>query len=354
MGGWQLGLVFGAISLTVAVVVATPDTIKRSLAGSGAYEEASEVLTSTISQRVRFGADGLLISEESVRQAAQQTFTPEALKATSERTVDDMYGWLRGSEPASSVRIGTGPYVDGFADRLAALATPQTTGQGKPACTNAQLQAIAAQAVAAGSLEALNTADLPCSPEEGVGQLVSGSVRDSSRDLANAEVTRALNSSTLPLTQTDTDGSEQDIMLDPAADRMTPSAPTVYRTIVALPWILFTLAVLSAVAVIAAMRGEAAQAVKRLAVHALAAGIFSLIMAGLAHLTLSYLASSDGIIGRMAGDFGRVASAFAYSLERSANHTLALIGIGYVAVAALVLLGLTIYRRRHTTPATGP
>lgn len=354
LGGWQLGLVIGAISLAVTMVVASPDTIKRSLAGSGAYAEASDVLTSTISQRVRSSSDSLVVSEESVRQAAQQTFTPQAIQATAERTVDDTYGWLRGSQPASSVRIGTGAYVDQFADKLAAIATPKTGAQGKPACTTAQLQALAAQAVAAGSLEALDAADLPCSPDQGVGQLVGGSVRDSSRDLANAEVTRALNSSALPLSQTDSGDSGQDIVLDPAADRMTPSAPTVYRTLVTLPWISFALAALSAVIVMLTMRGEATRAVKRLALHAVVAGVFGLIVAGLAHLILSYLTGSDGVIGRLAGDFGRVSSAFVYSLERSASYTLALIGTGYVTVGILALAGVSLYRRRSGNRSTPP
>lgn len=356
LGCWQLGLVAGALSLAVAMVVASPDTIKRSLAGSGAYTEASDVLASTISQRVRSSSDSLLVSEDSVRQAAQQTFTPEALQATTEKTIDETYGWLRGSQPASSVRIGTGAYVDQFADKLAASSAPATdSGQTKPACTTAQLQALAAQAVAAGSLESLDAADLPCSPEQGVSQLVGGSVRDTSRELANAEVTRALNSSALPLSQTDSGGSGQDVVLSEAADRTTPSAPTVYRILVTLPWVLFALAALSAIVVMLTMRGEAARGVKRLALHAVVAGVFSLIVAGLAHLILSYLAGSDGagssgVIGRLAGDFGRVASAFVYSLERSASYTLALIGIGYVVTGALALLGLFIYRRRHSTP----
>ncbi len=138
-----------AWSTGVIRTVGTPAPIKKTLNDSGLY---SSVLGSFLDQAKQSTSSSgeVSLTDPVVKKAANQTFTPQVLKDTTEKILDSTYKWLNGDTKLPDFKLDLSSYKNSFAANVAA--DVQTNLASLPACpTN----------VRADSFDALSATCLP-------------------------------------------------------------------------------------------------------------------------------------------------------------------------------------------------
>ena len=335
--GWRTCLLLLALTAALAYTLGSPQTLKSALADSGVYQTASKQLTDqAVSRTVSETGPALNgVAEGTIRTAAAETFTPQAIRQTAERSIDNIYAWLSGETDTLDASIDTSAYARTYADKLVAGGTSEAVddalreAQSLPACTPEQLQQIARQ------LEQGSIQEPPCSPLAGANEEAQQALKEL---LSGA----AVNSE--DLTAIVRDQAEQSIPPElqtiPAVEtiRSLDYLPTAYRASMAAPWLFGFVALLSALGAVM-WAGDRRAGSRKLARSLLGVGIALVVIAALVRLLIFTITKPDGPLASFAGnEFGGIFVKFISSVGQRWDAAVFLYGIAYIIVAVLMLL----------------
>ena len=125
-------LIFTAIDFAILRVVGSPEPIKKMLSESGIY---NSVVGSTLEQAktTSEGGTGVSLTDAAIKQAAEQSFSPQFVKSSSEKAIDGIYNWLDGKSAEPDFNIDLFTVKSTFAEKVGQAA--QTRAATLPKCT---------------------------------------------------------------------------------------------------------------------------------------------------------------------------------------------------------------------------
>jgi hypothetical protein len=125
-------LLFSAAAVYgIMSTVGQPSQVKKLAADSGLYQSAiSNVLDQQKSIKTSVG--DLPLSDPSIRQAANQAFSPALVQKNTEAAIDNIYDWLDGKTPSPTFSLNFLSAQGDFANNLAAAV--QTKAASLPDC----------------------------------------------------------------------------------------------------------------------------------------------------------------------------------------------------------------------------
>jgi hypothetical protein len=309
--GFRIGALFLAITIAAVLVFGTPDALKQALHESGAYNAAADTVAKQATKSTELA---------SADTAAKDSFTPQAVRTTSEQNIDHIYDWLEGKTAKPEIKIDLQPYIGSFTRSLDGQATQKAASL--PVCTAAQLQTL--------DLRNINPLDLPCLPpgvnvanakDQAVNQAVA------SNDFLQNPVLTA-------------DSLPKDVQGKTIIDRAA-NAPATYQWLMRAPWLFGALALVSAAATLLLWRSDWRQAVRKLARSLLGVGITLLVVVLVVRLLLQFTTKPDGFVTKMvAGNYGEIIMTFVKSIEQAFTTKLLVAGLIYTAIAIIALIVL--------------
>ena len=131
-----------AFDYWVINTVSHPATVKKIIADSGAY---TNLIPSALDQASNNsgGSGSVSLSDPAVKSAAEQVFSPQFLRQSTENILDGVYNWLDGKVPQPDFRIDLSGKKADFAALVAAHASQVASGL--PRCSLAQSEALSRQ-----------------------------------------------------------------------------------------------------------------------------------------------------------------------------------------------------------------
>lgn len=326
--GFSTSILLLAITAAAVMVFGTPDTLKKSLRDSGAYDIASRELA-TKAGDAAVSEGNLPIDKEAVSQAAAETFSPKTIETNAEKVIDGTYNWLDGKTATPEFSVDLRPYVNSFTQTLNDRLVQQA--QVLPVCSPEQLQQVDPNNIDVFKLQCLPpgvTLDMV------KGQIAAETAKSSQEFLENPNIT----ADTLPKDEQGKTVAQQ-----------ASNVPALYQWVKKAPWIFGLLALLCAAAVILFARPEWRTGARRLARSLLITGIILVILTGLVRLLFSYLTRPGGLGEKLAGDeLKDVAMTFITSIERAYDSKVLLFGIVYAVVGLVALLALRFLKQPST------
>lgn len=332
--GFSTSILLLAVTAPAVMVFGTPDTLKKSLRDSGAYDAASRQLAEKAGDAATSRQD-LPIDKESVSQAAAETFSPKTIETNAEKVIEGTYNWLDGKTATPEFNVDLQPYVNNFTQTLNDRLVQQA--QVLPVCSPEQLRQVDPNNIDVFKLQCLPpgvTLDMV------KGQISAETAKSSQEFLENPNIT----ADTLPK------NSEGQTVAEQASN-----LPTIYQWLKKTPMIFGFLALLFAVAVTLLAMPEWRASIRKLGRSLLVTGLVLLVLTGLVRLLFTYLTRPGGLGEKLAGDeLKDVALAFATSLERAYDSKLLLFGASYAIAGLFALIVLRFLKSSARTEAITP
>lgn len=137
-----ISLVGGVAAVSLRQNFSKPDQLKSWLSQSKIYDKAvSAALSQTQEDDTKNGGSGSVsLSDSSVKQAAEQAFSPQLLETSVNTFIDSNYAWLQGKTGIPTFNIDLSSAKEDFATKVGKAVTARLTSL--PVCTPAQLAAI--------------------------------------------------------------------------------------------------------------------------------------------------------------------------------------------------------------------
>jgi hypothetical protein len=123
-----------AFNFGVLQVIGSPEPVKKILSGSGIY---NSVVGTALEQAktTSSGTSEVSLNDPTIKKAAQESFSPDVVKNSSEKVVDGIYVWLDGKSPQPQFDIDLSNAKNDFADKVGEAA--KTKAATLPVCTSA-------------------------------------------------------------------------------------------------------------------------------------------------------------------------------------------------------------------------
>jgi hypothetical protein len=123
-----------AFNFGVLQVIGSPEPVKKILSGSGIY---NSVVGTALEQAktTSSGTSEVSLNDPAIKKAAQESFSPDVVKNSSEKVVDGIYVWLDGKSPQPQFDIDLSNAKNDFADKVGEAA--KTKAATLPVCTSA-------------------------------------------------------------------------------------------------------------------------------------------------------------------------------------------------------------------------
>jgi hypothetical protein len=123
-----------AFNFGVLRVIGSPEPVKKILSGSGIY---NSVVGTALEQAktTSTGTSEVSLNDLSIKKAAQESFSPQVVKDSSEKAVDGIYDWLDGKSPQPQFDIDLSNVKNDFAEKVGVAA--KTKAATLPVCTSA-------------------------------------------------------------------------------------------------------------------------------------------------------------------------------------------------------------------------
>lgn len=199
--------------------------IKKVLADSGIY---SSLISSSLDQAKTSGGDqggGVSLTDPAIKQAAENTFTPQFLQQNTENVLDSVFVWLDGKTPLPDFKIDLGSLKSTFAVEAGKAA--QERAAGLPLCTTA-------------SNEPFDAFSATCLPRSLTPSQVAAQVQN---DINSGE--GFIKDPTITADSIKSDGSSQSVFSD-----QLKNAPNIYQKIKKTSMVLAILALLATLGIV--------------------------------------------------------------------------------------------------------
>jgi hypothetical protein len=121
-----------AADFGVLHVAGSPNPVKKLLAVSGLYKS---VVTSALDQAKNSSDDGggIPLGDPAIKQAAQESFSPQVVQQSSEKVIDGIYNWLGGRAASPDFNVDLTSAKNTFAEKVGQIAKDRVSKL--PACT---------------------------------------------------------------------------------------------------------------------------------------------------------------------------------------------------------------------------
>lgn len=230
--------------------------IKKILAGSGIYSSA---VSGALDQAKTSGGDqggGVPLVDPAVKQAAENTFTPQFLQQNSEKVLDSIFVWLNGKTPTPDFRIDLSSLKSTFATEASKAA--QGRAATLPACPPGL----------SGNSNSFDPFSATCLPKGLTPAAVATQVQS---DIASGQ--GFIKDPILTADSVKKSGSSQSVFADQLKD-----APKIYQKIKKTPMILAILALVATLGIIF-LSSSRAKGLRRAGIIFLMVGFASLVFA---------------------------------------------------------------------------
>jgi hypothetical protein len=275
---------------------------------------------------------GISLSDTVVEQAAQSSFSSQALQDDVDAFLDSNYAWLQGKTNVPNFKIDLTSAKRSFAERVGNYVT--TYLNGLPACTPQQLAALDPQTTDPLTLQCRPSGIDPATE----GQQVTSQIEHSSAFLGNPVLTAA---------NINPHGGVQN-QGQPYYARFS-SLPQAYRANTYLPWIAGVLALLSgAGAILFASRKR--KGLKVVGVVLLLDGVV-MLLAKLGSDETFHQVENRIFNAATVGQLQKALTTFFHHAEMQIAKTDMWFGVAYLALALVVLIILLSTTQRRIRPA---
>ncbi len=242
-----------AIDTGIIKTAGSSAPIKKILSDSGIY---SSVVSGLLDQAKTSGGDqggGISLTDPSVKQSAENIFTPQFLQQNTEKILDSVFVWLNGKTVMPDFQIDLSGIKSQFAVEIGKLAEQQAASL--PACTTTP----------SGSFDAFTATCLPRNLTAAqAGTLAQNDINSGQGFLKDPIITAS---------SVKVSGSNQSIFVD-----QLTNMPKVYQKVKATPVILGILSLLTALGVVF-LSASRTKGLRRVGITLLAIGILLLILA---------------------------------------------------------------------------
>lgn len=245
-----------AIDTGVIKTAGSSAPIKKILADSDIY---SSLVSSTLDQAKTSGGDqggGVSLTDPAVKQAAENTFTPQYLQQNTEKVLDSVFVWLDGQTPTPDFRIDLSSLKGAFAAEVSQAA--QARAATLPACTSDLV----------GNSDSFDAFSATCLPRGLTPTTVATQVQN---DINSGQ--GFIKNPIITADNLKASGSNQSVFADQLKD-----APMAYQKVKKTPFILGLLSLLTIAAIIL-LSSSRARGLRRVGIILLAIGGFLLIFA---------------------------------------------------------------------------
>lgn len=318
-----------AILGSLATIVATPTTIKESLASTKLYDSLVENIFDSAQKNLGSEAGNQVYVQNILKKAALDAFSPDFIRNSTEQFIDSAYRWLGGEVDIPDFRIDLSPAKDRFIANVANAA--ETYVAGLPICTLRQMRELNPQT----DPFSLSCRPPTLSPTQAREQVITE--LQNNNDFIKTPVITA---SSLPKNQEGQTFFEQ-----------SPNIPKYYRLAKASIWLLPVIAVLLAIAVVL-LNKPRILGVKSLGKSLAAVGLLIAVTTLILGYLLGKATQPNGAVGKSAN------SELAASLVEVLNTLAALFDKSlyvysavYLAIGGALLLGVHIKNKQSVTPA---
>jgi hypothetical protein len=295
---------------------------------SNAIDQAKKSAGSTENQ------GSVTLSDTAVQQAAQSAFSNQLLQQSVKTFLDSNYAWLEGKTAQPSFAIDLTQAKQSFANQVGQYVQAHIAGL--PVCTPQQL-------VELGNVSNVDPLNITCRPAQLSAQaeaaLVTQRVQNSGNFLSNPVITA---------NNINPNGGSSS---QPYYQKYT-QLPKLYQLAVKLPWIYAAVALLSTLAIffLAARRRLG---LRRIGIVLIEAGVVLVLLKFLADAALTQLekrAFSNANIGQLQQSL----TSFLHQAEGQWVKIELWFGIGYLLLAAIILIVIISTRNRRAKPGFTP
>lgn len=318
---FQLLLLVFPIVLALRLILGSPAIIQGTIKESGVYDQLVPALLNQSATEAAQNGDAetaQLLAQQGIRDAAQKSFSPQALESTTNQAIDGFYAWLQGKTNTPEVTIDLSPYRQNLIENLHAYALEQTNKL--PTCTLQQLRELQEQSPE-------NVLNAKCLPA-GI----------SAQDAADQFSEQLINENGFLRNPTIRSQDLKDANGAPIFDA-ADWLPTVYRWLMIAPWAIGGLILLTALGSIL-LHEERWRGVRRVGIALVVTGL--LLLAGSTAYWL-LVGNIDRFITGPTGDLQATVSKIMASSFGSYVRTVAMTGGAYAVLGAI---GLIIARRQ--------
>ena len=333
-------LFFTALDYGIIHTAGNPGRVKQIIADSGVYNNLIPAALDQAEQKAG-NSNGVSLADPAVKTAAEDAFSPQFIKSSSENIIDGIYHWLDGKAPQPDFKIDLSGKKTDFAVLVADHA--KQVASGLPRCSLAQTQALAVQG---GSLDVFNVQCLPLgvTPDSAAAQVKSELLnnKDFLKDpVITADSLKSNSSDCVKANQTCTVTNDSTPVFQKEPIKHFPD---VYQWAKRSPLILSILAILCATAIVFLSRSWQL-GLRHAGIVVLIVGAVMLIFAyALNHVTTNTLIPKIKIDNAvLQTDLKKLAA----DLVRQVNNNYTLFGGIYVVVGAGAIIGSELHRRKH-------
>jgi hypothetical protein len=314
-----------AADFGVLKVAGSPAPVKKLLVGSGVYKS---VVTSALDQAQKSsdnGDDGIPLNDPAIKQAAQESFSPQVVQQSSENVIDGIYNWLSGKSAQPDFNVNLTSQKNTFAQKVGQIATERAAKL--PPCT----------AVPA-STDPFSINCLPrgLTPEQ-AGQQASQSVLTAQGFLEHPVITASSFKG---------QGTNQSVFVQQNVKKI----PVQYQRAKKTPYILIFLTLVTVVAIIF-LNTSRRKGIRHVGITLITTGLFMLVFAWAINSALT-----RNVVPKIQLD-NKVLQAdvqkLAGEIVHSVSHNYALFGGVYSLVGILAMLGAIFIGRNKLKPAAG-
>ncbi len=214
----------------VVMLLGTPTHIKAALKTSNVYSSAVQSLLDQAKKSTESSSNSdVPINDPVIQQAATSAFSPSFLESSTETIIDGTYHWLDGKTPRPDFQVDVSVAKQNFITAVANYAGQRVTGLA--VCNRQQLLALQGQDI--------NPFTVPCRPP---GTNVPAEQQKLINQLSS-------NADFLPNTTISASSLPKDEQGQTAFDK-AQNAPKAYQFSKSSPWLLATISVLLALAVL--------------------------------------------------------------------------------------------------------
>lgn len=230
--------------------------VKKVLADSGIY---NSLISSALDQAKTSGGDqggGISLTDPAIKQAAENTFTPQFLQQNTEKFLDSIFVWLNGKTPVPDFQIDVSSLKATFATEVAKLA--QQRAATLPKCPTAL----------SGSSDSFDPFSATCLPPSITPTQVAAQAQNNITSGQGFLKDPVLSASTIK-----SGNSNQSVFSD-----QLKNAPSAYQKVKKAPMVLAALAILTTLSIVF-LSSSRTHGLRRAGIVFLAVGFVLLVFA---------------------------------------------------------------------------
>ncbi len=323
--------------LTVAtgslVLTLTPNNVKSWLKGSQVYDTIVEDLLKQSQTLYQGGQGDNPLKDPGLQAAAKQTFTPAFLQSTAEQVIDGTMPWLEGKVAKPTFAIDVAGVKAAFADNIGAYATKRLASL--PVCGPGESPA------ADGNSDDVLT--MTCRP---AGYSAEAEIQKTVNELKTNPEFLADTTITADTLQ----GGENATDKRPLYEQFN-EVPKIYQLARLVPLVLGAIALIDGLIIIF-LSTERRRGMRRVAITL---GFTVVVLLGQVWLVNFGIAKAQERLSSpssVTGGLQTTGVAVLKEVQQDLTHFILLFSVGFLAVAALLVLYLVLTRTKTTKPGS--